>query len=98
AAFVDVAKKFKSVVTVVKGEDRVNGRSIMALRMLRAQYQTSLLLIVEGEDAPQAMKDFEKFFAEEATKFYPDNNAIKSLLGIFFGLCLLVLILLILIR
>ncbi|MDZ4242563.1 MAG: HPr family phosphocarrier protein, partial [Candidatus Omnitrophota bacterium] len=48
AAFVDVTKKFKSVVTVVKGEDRVNGRSIMALWILGARHQTPLLLIVEG--------------------------------------------------
>jgi len=92
AAFVDVAKKFKSVITVVKGEDQVNGRSIMGLWMLGARYQAPLLLIVEGEDAQEAMKELEDFFAKEATKFYPDNNSIKYLLGTFLGLCLLFLI------
>ena len=91
AAFVDKVKNFKSAVTVVKGNDQVNGKSIMALWMLQAKHETSLLLIVEGEDAQEAMKEFEDFFAKEATKFYPDSDFVKHK-WIFLGLCLLLLI------
>jgi len=91
-AFIDIAKNFKSAVTVVKGKEQVNGKSAMGLLMLHAQYQNSLLLIVEGEDAQEAMKEFENFFTKEAVKVYPDSNFAKYLLWILGGLFLLVLI------
>jgi phosphocarrier protein HPr len=65
ALFVQLAEKHQVDVTICKGDERVNGKSIMGLLMLGAQYQTSLNLIVEGEAAEAAMQDFESFFSKQ---------------------------------
>ena len=65
ALFVQMADKFNATVTVVKGEERVNGKSIMGLLMIGAQCQTVLTIIVEGEDAPNAMAELEEFFTKQ---------------------------------
>ena len=65
ALFVQLADKFDVAVTIVKGEERVNGKSIMGLLMLGAQYQTPLTVIVDGNEAPSAMAEFEAFFGKQ---------------------------------
>ena len=65
ALFVQLAEKFDVSVTVAKGEERVNGKSIMGLLMLGAQAQTHLTVTVEGDDAEAAMTEFEAFFAKQ---------------------------------
>ena len=65
ALFVQIADKFNVNVTIAKGEEKVNGKSIMGLLMLGAQYRTSLKVIVEGDDAAAAMAAIEAFFAKQ---------------------------------
>ena len=53
--FVDLASGFNSTVTVAKGSQKVDGKSIMQLMMLAATQGTELHIIAEGQDAEQAV-------------------------------------------
>lgn len=55
-AFVDVANKFASDVRVQKGDQAVDGKSIMQMMMLAATQGTELVISVEGTDAPVALQ------------------------------------------
>lgn len=62
ALFVQIAEKYDSEITVVKDQERVNGKSIMGLLMLGAHFQSKIKVIVEGNDAQEAMDDIGRFF------------------------------------
>jgi phosphocarrier protein HPr len=51
AKFVQTASKFGSSVTVIKGPEKVNGKSIMEMMLLEAVKGTKLNLACEGDDA-----------------------------------------------
>ena len=57
ARFVHVASQFKSRVTVVKDESRVDGKSILGLLTLAARKGSSLGLLAEGEDAEAVLAE-----------------------------------------
>jgi len=59
ARFVHVASKFKSRVTVVKDDYRVDGKSILGLLTLSARRGVSLSLLAEGEDAEAVLAELE---------------------------------------
>ena len=65
AFFVQIAEKFDSNVTIAKGAEEVNGKSIMGILMLGANHMSKVRLIIEGDDAQQAMKDLGEFLAKE---------------------------------
>ena len=65
ALFVQIAEKYDSQVIVKKGDEEVNGKSIMGILMLGAQHQTKLKIIIDGPDAQNAMKDLEDFLNKE---------------------------------
>ena len=69
ALLVGIAGKYDVVVTIVKGEERVNGKSIMGLLMLGAVYQTPLTVIVDGAQAQEAMTAIEDFFSKQEEEF-----------------------------
>lgn len=54
--FVKTALKFNAKVTVVKGSERVDGRSILGLLTLGAADGTELTLEAEGPDAGEALE------------------------------------------
>lgn len=54
AKMVSTASRFKSKIHLVKGERKIDAKSIMSLLMLGASQGTSLGLRVEGDDAEQA--------------------------------------------
>ncbi len=56
AAFVKTAERFDAEVTVTKGDQRVNGGSIMGLLMLGAGPGTTLLIETEGPEAEEALE------------------------------------------
>ncbi len=60
--FVKTATAFDSEIFVLKGDVKVNGKSIMELLMLAAEYRDQLKIIVKGDDAHLAMKDIKKLF------------------------------------
>ncbi len=55
AALVQLANRFESTVEVVRGELRVNGKSIMGVLMLAAERGTDLRLVAKGPDASAAV-------------------------------------------
>lgn len=56
AKFVREIENFQADVTVVKGEMRVSGRSIMGLMLLAAACGTELKLCASGADAAMAVQ------------------------------------------
>ena len=65
AYFVGLVEKYDVAVTLVKGGEKVNGKSIMGILMLGAVAGTVIKVIVEGREALQAMEVFEKFFSSQ---------------------------------
>lgn len=59
ALFVQVANKFDCEITVSKGKDKVNGKSIMGIMMLEAGKGSRVTIIANGQDAEQAVRELE---------------------------------------
>ncbi len=57
--FVDVANQFRSNIRVWKGEQCVDGKSIMHMMMLAATEGTGLKLEADGDDAGKALDALE---------------------------------------
>lgn len=55
AELVKVASKFQSDITMVRDDLEVNGKSIMGVMMLAAEYGAELLIRASGPDADQAV-------------------------------------------
>ncbi len=55
AAFVKVAERFKSDVSLERDGTRANGKSIIALVTLAASLGTTLKIVAEGPDAEDAI-------------------------------------------
>jgi phosphocarrier protein len=58
--FVDLASTFKSDVTVKRGDQEVDGKSIMHMMMLAATKGTTLEVIATGNDAERACAALKK--------------------------------------
>ena len=65
AMFVQVAAKYTSKVTLQKGDEKVNGKSIMGILTLGAQKDSTLILEVEGPDAEQAIVELEELLLRD---------------------------------
>jgi phosphocarrier protein HPr len=55
AEIVKAASKFRSEVTIRRDDLEVNGKSIMGVMMLAAEYGTTIFLRANGDDAEQAV-------------------------------------------
>jgi phosphocarrier protein len=55
AEIVKAASKFRAEVTIRRDDMEVNGKSIMGVMMLAAEYGTTLWVRANGEDAEQAV-------------------------------------------
>jgi phosphocarrier protein len=62
ALLVQTTKDFRCSVYIEKGNDRINGKSIMGIITLGAAYGTELKLITDGEDEDAAMATLVKVF------------------------------------
>jgi phosphocarrier protein len=60
ALFVQIANKFSSDITIAKGRQKVNGKSIMGIMMLAAGVGSKITIIANGDDADRAMVELEK--------------------------------------
>lgn len=69
AMFVKLANEFSSEITVEKGQEQVNGKSIMGIMMLAAGKGSKIIVTAEGPDAQEAIIEIEKLiqskFGEE---------------------------------
>lgn len=61
---VHLAKTFQSRVTLTRGEEYVDGKSIMAVMLLAAPIGTRLTLRVEGEDEHVALEAIAELIAD----------------------------------
>lgn len=59
AMFVKLANKFQSEIWVTKDGEEVNGKSIMGLMMLAAEFGSDVEISTEGSDEEQAMNEIE---------------------------------------
>ena len=64
AMFVQIASKYDSNITVQKGPEKVNGKSIMGILMLGAQHQSKITVTVDGKDAEAALAEIEEFLGK----------------------------------
>ncbi len=64
ALFVQTTNKFSSSIKVRKGDQEVDGKSIMGLMMLAAEEGSSLAIIANGADEKEALSTLEKLFHE----------------------------------
>ena len=65
ALFVQIAAKYDSNITVQKGKERVNGKSIMGILTLGANKGSQLIIEVDGDDAQQVLDELEKLLLKE---------------------------------
>ena len=69
ALFVRTANRFQSEITIQKGKQKVNGKSIMGVMMLAAGPGSHITVHIIGPDAQHAMAEIEKLiehnFGEE---------------------------------
>ena len=59
ALFVQIANKFSCDISISKGKQKVNGKSIMGIMMLEAGAGSKILISANGEDAQEAVKELE---------------------------------------
>lgn len=55
AEIVKTAARFKSEITIIRDELEVNGKSIMGVMMLAAEFGSTILIRAEGVDADAAL-------------------------------------------
>ncbi|MBU3958726.1 MAG: HPr family phosphocarrier protein [Candidatus Omnitrophica bacterium] len=65
ALFVQVANKFDARITVKRGKEEINGKSIMGILMLGAEKDSQIVIEAEGDDAHMAMSELEKIISNE---------------------------------
>lgn len=66
AEIVKTASRFKSDITIIRDELEVNGKSIMGVMMLAAEFGSTILMRAEGVDAEAAL---DALMAVVAAKF-----------------------------
>ncbi|MBU4488671.1 MAG: HPr family phosphocarrier protein [Candidatus Omnitrophica bacterium] len=65
AIFVQMANKFDCEISVKRGNQQVNGKSIMGILMLAAGRGSKILIKAEGLDAEAAVNELERFLSGE---------------------------------
>jgi len=65
ALLVQTASVFSCNVRIIKDDVEVNGKSVMGIMMLAAEYGSSLKVITDGRDEADAMSAIEKVFEKK---------------------------------
>ena len=65
ALFVQIANKFGCDITISKGKQKVNGKSIMGIMMLEAGAGTKVTIVAKGADAEQAVAELVKLLLND---------------------------------
>jgi len=63
--FVQIANKYESDISVKKGKQKVNGKSIMGIMMLAAEKGSKIVIMAEGDDAKEAVHELEGLLLNE---------------------------------
>jgi phosphocarrier protein len=65
AEVVKTAARFKSEITIVRDDLEVNGKSIMGVMMLAAEFGATLIIRAHGADAQQAVDAIAELIAHK---------------------------------
>ena len=65
AEIVKVASKFQADITMVRDDLEVNGKSIMGVMMLAAEYGSTLVVRADGPDAREAVDAIAELIARK---------------------------------
>jgi phosphocarrier protein HPr len=65
ALFVQIANKYDARITLRRGAEEVNGKSIMGILMLGAEKGSTIIIEADGHDAHVALVELEKIIASE---------------------------------
>lgn len=65
ALFVQTANRYGSEVVVIRGDESVNGKSIMGIMTLAVQQGTPITIRVTGLDAEDALKALEELIESD---------------------------------
>ena len=63
ALLVQVAKDFPCEISFERGDDQINGKSIMGIITLGAAFGSEIKIIAEGENEKEAVEALVKLFA-----------------------------------
>jgi phosphocarrier protein len=56
AMLVQMAGKYSSEISIIKDDIKVDGKSIMGVMMLAAEYGSTIIIQAEGEDAEEVVE------------------------------------------
>ena len=65
ALFVQIANKYDARITVSRGEEEVNGKSIMGILMLGAEKGSAIFIEADGADAQAAIEELTKIITSK---------------------------------
>jgi len=65
ALFIQIATKYNSKVTIQKGHEKVDGKSIMGILTLGAQRNSKVIVTADGEDAQAVLSELEQLLTSE---------------------------------
>ena len=65
ALFVQMANKYESEITIIKDDQKVNGKSIMGILMLAAEKGAKIIIEADGSDAEEAAIELSGILASD---------------------------------
>ena len=65
AMIVQIASKYAADVTLQKGDEKVNGKSIMGILTLGVQCNSTIIIEANGEDAKEVVQEIENLLSKE---------------------------------
>ncbi len=65
ALFVQIANKYESDITIIKDDQKVNGKSIMGILMLAAEKGAKIAIIADGDDAEKAAEELSELLLHD---------------------------------
>jgi len=74
SVFVQIANKFQSNITIVKEDNKVDGKSIMGILMLAAERGAMITIIADGEDAEQAVEELSELLSHDIEAKMPKQD------------------------
>lgn len=66
AMFVQIASKYNANVALQKGEERVNGKSIMGILTLGIEQNSKVVLEADGDDADEVVAELSQLLTKES--------------------------------
>lgn len=70
SVFVQIANKYDCDIIVRKGNQKVNGKSIMGIMMLAAEKGSKIIITATGDGAEKAVKELEELLLSETLEAF----------------------------